>query len=156
MSLNWNHCVSLIDKPKGARKHAADARLERYKKQIVAAMPSIAHAQQPAARTAMTTEETRKCLEDLLTTSNANKSMSATAQRRARQKAEMMTAAASLISSSPAASVAPAAPTLPAALPAALLAPSTDYVAQAHQLASLEQQVALLSQQVASVAGLQP
>ena len=38
-SVTWNAPVSLHKKPKGARKQAAEARLEQYKQWIVASLP---------------------------------------------------------------------------------------------------------------------
>lgn len=145
MAFNWNHCVSLIEKPKGARKQAADARLERYKKQMTAAMPGLKHDQlTPRAVSSVT--DLRSQLEGMLGVregTGSTKPMSSTSQRRARQKAEVINAATSLMSSS-VMSQSAGLVTQPSAG-----APGWD--AQAQKVAALEQQVATLSQQVRSV-----
>lgn len=89
---NWNAPVSLTSKPKGARKQAADARLEQYKKVIL----STLNPEMSGNRNLLL----QKGLQGISTTRSAK---SSTAARRARLQKEMAMAASQLMAGSEAA-----------------------------------------------------
>ncbi|KAL1520895.1 hypothetical protein AB1Y20_022456 [Prymnesium parvum] len=137
---NWNAPVSLISKPKGARKQAADARLEQYKKVILSTLnpdySSAACGLQPIHGLPLSSTKVRS-------------GRSSTAARRARLQKEMAMAAGELMNGSKPAAVPFAAP------PAAALAASSTGLGAglSLNLANLQAQVKALSQQLALAAG---
>ena len=157
-TINWNAPVSLSKKPKGARKQAAEARLEHYKQLIVASLPSAAPNDYGAVG--------RPTL---------NKPISAAIARRIRQQSEMVGAAASLLRCETPAGIAsiatallekPISPsssmstshhgaftTCPRApLPPAKMA--TTRIAQVDQLTAVEQEIKALTQATAGYGGI--
>uniref|UniRef100_A0A7S4II62 Uncharacterized protein n=1 Tax=Prymnesium polylepis TaxID=72548 RepID=A0A7S4II62_9EUKA len=144
--LNWTQPVSLISKPKGASKQAADARLQQYKSLILSTL-------QP-------NEETKLRQLACSTTPASQAKLygkGASAARRARRQNEMAEAAASLLTSD-------GAPALGAPLSQqqhlgfnALQATAPTAPAQLSlHITALQQQVNALTQQLAVAAAVKP